>query len=90
MRDWYDFILKKENKDTLNRFDYTDEVILINNENFKKNFEFENFKNNELCIKTYTYFKNILKKKTDFFYWIQLGLGRVFFIKKFSFDCFRY
>ena len=26
--------------------------------NFKENFEFENFKNNQLCIKTYTYFKD--------------------------------
>ena len=34
MRDWYDYILKKENKDTLNRFDYTNET-LQNDENFK-------------------------------------------------------
>jgi len=83
MRDWYDFILKKENKDTLNRFDYTDEVLQINNENVKENFEFENFKNNQLCIKTYTYFKNILKKKQIFFIGSSWGWVEHFLSKNF-------
>tara|TARA_Y100000590_G_scaffold272146_1_gene305554 strand:+ start:119 stop:928 length:810 start_codon:yes stop_codon:yes gene_type:complete len=81
MRDWHDFILKKENKNTLDRFDYSDEVFQINNKNFKENFEFENFKNNELCIKIYTYLKNVLKKKQIFF--IGSSWGRVeYFLSK--------
>ncbi len=38
MRDWYDYILKKENKNTFNRFDYTNETLQIN-ENSKENNE---------------------------------------------------
>lgn len=82
MRDWYDYILKKENKDTLNRFDYTNET-LQNNENFKKNFEFENFSNNQLCNKTYTYFKKILKKKQTFFIGSSWGWVEYFLSKDF-------
>jgi 2-polyprenyl-3-methyl-5-hydroxy-6-metoxy-1,4-benzoquinol methylase len=83
MRDWYDFILKKGNKNTLNRFEYTDEVLIYNQRNFKENFNFDSFKKNEHGFKTYSYLKNKLKKKQIFFVGSSWGWVEFFLSKEF-------
>ena len=87
MRDWYDYILKKENKNTLDRFEYTDEVLIYGNKNYKDLFNYDIFKKNELIFKIYSYLKKKLKKKTNFLYWLKLGMVRIFSFERNPYYC---
>ena len=60
MREWLDYLPKKENKNTLNRFEYTNEMLIDENKTIKKRFIFDEFKKYELSNKTYEYLKNNL------------------------------
>ncbi len=82
MRDWYDYILKKENKNTLDRFEYTDEVLIYGNKNYKDLFNYDIFKKNELIFKIYSYLKKKLKKKQTFFIGSSWGWSEFFLSKE--------
>ena len=88
MRYWFDYLPKKVNVNTLNRFEFTDKVLIQNYKNYKERFIFDKFKKNELSFKTYNYFKKKLDKKSTFFIGSSWGWVEFFFIKKFFINCF--
>ena len=59
MRYWFDYLPKKVNVNTLNRFEFTDEVLIQNNKNYEERFIFDKFKDYELSLNTYNYFNII-------------------------------
>jgi hypothetical protein len=67
MRNWYDFILKKEKEDNLNRLSYTN-AILLKSKDFKKYFQRKFFKKLEHSYTSYVYFKKNLNKKERIFF----------------------
>jgi len=84
MRDWFDYLPKKEKINTLNRFDYTNEALIENIKELKERFIFDKFKNHELSLKIYNYFKNKLDQKTTFFIGSSWGWVEFFLSKHFS------
>lgn len=61
MRNWYKFIISDRIvTDIKDRFKFTNYQLIQNNKNFKDNFNFENFKKNELFFKQYNFLKNNL------------------------------
>ena len=66
MRNWYDYILKKEKKDNLNRFDYTNKT-LFESKDFNKYFKKKFFVKLEYAYSSFNYFrKNLNKRQTVF------------------------
>ena len=84
MRYWFDYLPKKENVNTLNRFEFTNEQLIQNNKNYEERFIFDKFKDNELGLKTYNYFKKKLNKKSTFFIGSSWGWVEFFLSKNFS------
>ena len=84
MRYWFDYLPKKVNVDTLNRFEFTDEVLIQNYKDYKERFIFDKFKNYELSLKTYNYLKKKLGKKSTFFVGSSWGWVEFFLSKNFS------
>ena len=84
MRYWFDYLPKKANVNTLNRFEFTDEILIQNNKNYEERFIFDKFKDNELNFKTYNYFKKKLDKKSTFFIGSSWGWVEFFLSKNFS------
>ena len=84
MRYWFDYLPKKVNVNTLNRFEFTDEVLIQNYKNYKERFIFDKFKDYELSHKTYNYFKKKLEKKSTFFIGSSWGWVEFFLSKNFS------
>ncbi len=81
MREWLDYLPKKENKNTLNRFEYTNEMLIDENKTIKKRFIFDEFKKYELSNKTYEYLKNNLNESLTFFIgsswgWVEFFLSK--------------
>ena len=67
MRNWYDYILKKEKKENLNRLNYTNSTLL-GFKDFKKYYEKKFFKNLEHAYTSYVYLKKNLNKKQKTFF----------------------
>ena len=67
MRNWYDYILKKEKKNNLNRLNYTNSTLL-GFKDFKKYYEKKFFKKLEHSYSSYVYLKKNLKKKQKTFF----------------------
>ena len=66
MRNWYDYILKKEKKNNLNRFDYTNET-LFEPKFAKKHLKKKFFSKLEHAYKSFIYFRKNLNKKQKVF-----------------------
>ena len=66
MRNWYDYILKKEKKDNLNRFDYTNKT-LFESKDFNKYFKKKFFVKLEYAYSSFNYFNKTLNKKQEVF-----------------------
>lgn len=61
MRKWYKFLISnKYNKDTKDRFLFTNNQLIHNNKNFKDAFNFENLKKKSILFKQYNFLKNNL------------------------------
>ena len=84
MRYWFDYLPKKADVNTLNRFEFTDEQLIQNNKNYEERFIFDKFKNYELSLKIYNYFKKKLDKKSTFFIGSSWGWVEFFLSKNFS------
>ena len=81
MRNWLDYLPKKENKNTLNRFEFTDEMLINEDKIIKKRFIFDEFKKYELSKKTYDYLKKNLDENLTFFIgsswgWVEFFLSK--------------
>lgn len=85
MRKWYKFLIfNKNNEDIKNiedRFLFTNYQLIQNNKNLKDNFNFENFKKNQVFFKQYNFLKNNLDPNKETLF-IGSSWGEVeFFLK---------
>lgn len=83
MRNWYKYTLKEKKINVSDRFEYTDFQLIEDHKNFKENYNFDIFKNNEQGIKTYEYLKKNLQNQETFFIgsswgWLEFFLSKDF------------
>ena len=53
------YISTKENKNTSNRFQLTDEILIDDNKIIEERFKFDQFNKYQISIKTYNFLKKI-------------------------------
>ena len=83
MRYWYKYLPKKENKNTYNRFQFTNEELINDDKIIKERFKFDNFRKYLISIKTYNFLKKNMKKSLTLFVGSSWGWVEFFLSKNF-------
>ena len=84
MRYWYKYLIKETNHNNLDRFDFTDEQLIRDNNFFKEKFKFDNFKKIDLFYKIYNFLGKTLKEKETLFIGSSWGWVEFFLNEKFK------
>ena len=82
MRYWYTYLPKKKNKNTSNRFQFTDEALIHDNKIIEERFKFDQLKKYQISIKTYNFLKKNMKKCHTFFIGSRWGWVEFFVSKR--------
>lgn len=83
MRYQYTYLPKKKNKNTSNRFQFTDEALIHDNKIIEERFKFDQLKKYQISIKTYNFLKKNMKKCHTLFVgsswgWVEFFLSKSF------------